>query len=642
VATLEDTYGDPAPHPLEAPPELLRVATAGSVDDGKSTLIGRLLHDSKAILEDQLEAVQRTSFDRGDGRLDLALLTDGLRAEREQGITIDVAYRFFATDRRSFILADTPGHVRYTRNMVTGASTADLALVLIDARHGVLEQSRRHAFIASLLRVPHVVAVVNKMDLVDFDEDTFARIAEDFRTFARRMGADDVDAIPVSALLGDNVVERSEAMDWYDGPPLLRYLEDVDVAADRIEHAHARLPVQYVVRPHDDAHHDYRGYAGRVVGGTLRVGADVVVLPSGARSRIVGIDTFDGPLDEAGPALSVTVRLADDLDVSRGQVLADPAAPPAVARALVADVCWLDERALRIGGRYVLKAATRSTRATITGLDHAIDVDTLERDTSATTLQLNDIGRLRLRTAEPLALDTYAENRTTGAFILVDETTNGTVAAGMVVEALTGEPAQAPRSPNVVRHSAAITRAQRWAALGRRGGTVWLTGLPSSGKSTIASALEALLVERGRAAYVLDGDTLRHGLTGDLGFSAEARAESVRRAGEAALLVADAGTLSIVSLVSPNAEARDGVRRRHEAEGLPFLEIHVDTPVEECERRDPKGLYAKARAGEITGFTGVDDPYDAPETPDLRLDGTAPLEDAVAALERLLDAHDLS
>ncbi len=622
--------------PLEAPPELLRVATAGSVDDGKSTLIGRLLHDSKAILEDQLEAVVRTSTERGDGRLDLALLTDGLRAEREQGITIDVAYRFFATDRRSFILADTPGHVRYTRNMVTGASTADLALVLIDARQGVLEQSRRHAFIASLLRVPHVVAVVNKMDLVGFDEATFRRIADDFRAFARRMGAEDVDAIPVSALHGDNVVERSGAMGWYDGPPLLRYLEDVDVAADRLEHAHARLPVQYVIRPHDDEHHDYRGYAGRVAGGTLQVGEDVVVLPSGARSRIVGIDTFDGPLQEAGPALSVTVRLADDLDVSRGQILASPGAPPAVTRELVADVCWLDERALRVGGRYLVKAATRVTRATVADVQHVIDVDTLDRDAAATTLGLNDIGRLRLRTAEPLAVDTYAENRTTGAFILLDEATNGTVGAGMVVEARTEPPPQAPVSPNVVRHVGSLTREGRWAALDTRGGTVWLTGLPSSGKSTIASALESLLVARGHAAYALDGDTLRHGLTGDLGFSAQARAESVRRTGEAAMLLADAGTLAIVSLVSPSAQARDAVRRRHEDAGLPFLEVHVDTPVAECERRDPKGLYAKARAGEITGFTGVDDPYEAPVAPDVRLDGTSPLGASVGALERIL------
>ncbi len=634
MATLEDTYDEPAPHALEAPPELLRVATAGSVDDGKSTLIGRLLHDSKAILEDQLEAMQRTSVERGDRRLDLALLTDGLRAEREQGITIDVAYRFFATTRRSFILADTPGHVRYTRNMVTGASTADLALVLIDARQGVLEQSRRHAFIASLLRVPHIVAVVNKMDLVDFDEGTFRRIADDFRAFTRRMGADDIHAIPVSALLGDNVVDRSSAMDWYDGRPLLRYLEEVDVAADRFEHARARLPVQYVVRPHDDAHHDYRGYAGRVVGGTLRVGEDVVVLPSGARSRIVGIDTFDGPLEEAGPALSVTVRLADDLDVSRGQVLADPVAPPAVARELVADVCWLDERALRVGARYLLKAATRATRASVTGLEHVIDVDTLERNADVRALELNDIGRVRLRTAEPLALDTYAENRTTGAFILVDETSNGTVAAGMVVEAV----ADAPRSPNVVRHVGALRRRERWKALGQRGATLWITGLPSSGKSTLASALEALLVRGGRAAYVLDGDTLRHGLTGDLGFSADARAESVRRAGEAAMLVADAGTLSIVSLVSPSAAARDAVRRRHEHEDLPFLEVYVDTPVAECERRDPKGLYAKARAGDITGFTGVDDPYEAPVAPDVHLDGTADLDANVETLRLALNA----
>ena len=639
MTTLEDHRGEPMPQPLEAPPELLRVATAGSVDDGKSTLIGRLLHDSKAILEDQLEAVVRTSTERGDGRLDLALLTDGLRAEREQGITIDVAYRFFATARRSFILADTPGHVRYTRNMVTGASTADLALVLIDARQGVLEQSRRHAFIASLLRVPHVVAVVNKMDLVDYDEETFRRIAEDFRSFARRTGADDVTAIPVSALHGDNVVERSDAMDWYDGPSLLRYLEDVDVATDRLEHAHVRLPVQYVIRPHDDAHHDYRGYAGRVAGGTLRVGDEVVVVPSGARSRVLGLDTFDGELDEAGPALSVTVRLADDLDISRGQVLADPASPPVVARELVADVCWLDEQALRPGGRYLIKAATRTTRATVTGVEHVIDVQTLERDATRATLGLNDLGRLRLRAAEPLALDTYAENRTTGAFILIDEVSNHTVAAGMVVEAVEG--ARPLVSPNVVRHAGALAREQRWAAIGQRGATVWLTGLPSSGKSTIATTLEALLVRAGRAAYVLDGDTLRHGLTGDLGFSAEARAESVRRAGEAALLLADAGTLAIVSLVSPYAADRDAVRRRHEAEGLGFLEVHVDTPVEICEQRDAKGLYAKARAGEISGFTGVDDPYEAPPAPDLRLAGDGSLDDAVAALERALGDHDL-
>jgi bifunctional enzyme CysN/CysC len=389
------------------------------------------------------------------------------------------------------------------------------------------------------------------------------------------------------------------------------------------------------VRPPDDAHHDYRGYAGRVAGGTLRVGDDVVVLPSGGRSRIVGLDTFDGPLQEAGPALSVTVRLADDLDISRGQVLADLQAPPAVARDLVADVCWLDEASLRQGGRYLIKAATRTTRVTVTDVDHVIDIDTLERDEGAGVLGLNDIGRLRLRAAEPLALDTYGENRTTGAFILVDETTNHTVAAGMVVEALAGGAAP-PRSANVVRHTGGLVRDERWRALGRRGGTVWLTGLPSSGKSTVATTLEAVLVRDGRAAYVLDGDTLRHGLTGDLGFSAEARAESVRRAGEAALLLADAGNLAIVSLVSPYAADRDAVRRRHQDEGLPFLEVHVDTPVEVCEMRDVKGLYARARAGEITGFTGVDDPYEAPAAPDVRLECDGALEDAIGALERAL------
>jgi bifunctional enzyme CysN/CysC len=631
-----------APTPLDAPPELLRVATAGSVDDGKSTLIGRLLHDTKSILEDQLEAVMRTSSERGDARLDLALLTDGLRAEREQGITIDVAYRFFSTARRSFILADTPGHVRYTRNMVTGASTAELALVLIDARQGVVQQSRRHAFIASLLRVPHIVAVVNKMDLVDFDEETFERIAGEFRAFARKWGAHDVRAIPVSALHGDNVVERSPSMPWYDGPTLLRYLEDVDVAADRVEGRHMRLPVQWVVRPHDDDHHDYRGYAGQVVGGTLRTGDEVLVLPSGERSRVAGLDTYDGPLDEAGPAMSVTVRLEDELDVRRGQILCHPDAPLTVTRELVADICWLDdERALRPGTRYLIRQTTRTTRAFVTALDHRIDIDTLEPVPAPPELELNEIGRVRLRTAEPLAVDAYAENRPTGAFIVIDEHTNGTVGAGMVVEAIAPEQEQAPRSPNVVRHVGTLTHDERFAALGHRGATLWLTGLPSSGKTTIANALEALLVREGRPAYVLDGDTLRHGLTGNLGFSPEDRAENIRRAGEAALLLADAGTLAVVSLVSPDAAARDRVRRRHEDEGVPFLEVYVDTPVEECERRDPKGLYRRARAGEITGFTGVDAPYEAPIAPDVVLRGARPVEEAVAALLAALDDHGL-
>ena len=619
--------------PLDAPPELLRVATAGSVDDGKSTLIGRLLHDTRSILDDQLDAVELTSRERGDGRFDLALLTDGLRAEREQGITIDVAYRFFATARRSFILADTPGHVRYTRNMVTGASTADVAIVLIDARHGVVEQSKRHAFIASLLRVPHLVACVNKMDLVDWDEREFAAIARDFAAFARRVGLPDVEAIPVSALNGDNVVERSEAAPWYGGPPLLEYLEAVDVAADRRVFGAARLPVQWVIRPHDDAHHDYRGHAGQVAGGVLRAGDEVVVLPQNARSRIARIDSFDGPVEEAFPPMSVTVLLEDDLDVSRGDLLCAADAPAQVARDVRADVCWLDDAPARPSAGYLIKHATRTTRAELTRIEHRVEVESLRTESDPRGLELNDIGRLTLRTAAPLAVDPYGDSRATGSFILIDATTNATVAAGMIVEPIAGGES---RSPNVVWERGHATREDRWAALGQTGAVVWLTGLPSSGKSAIAAALEARLVGGGHGTYLIDGDNLRHGLSGDLGFDAGSRAENARRAGEAARMLADAGLVVLVALVSPYAEHRARVRRRLEEDGLPFLEVYVDTPVEICEERDPKGLYRRARAGTLRGVTGVDDPYEAPESPDLVLDGTAPLQDSVAVLEALL------
>jgi bifunctional enzyme CysN/CysC len=616
---------------LEAPAELVRVATAGSVDDGKSTLIGRLLHDTRSILEDQLESVARTSRERGDGRLDLALLTDGLRAEREQGITIDVAYRFFSTARRSFVLADTPGHVRYTRNTVTGASSADVAVVLIDARHGVLEQSKRHAFIAATLRVPHVVACVNKMDLIGWDQTAFSTIAGEFREFAARLGIPDVTVIPVSALHGDNVVEPSEAAPWYAGPPLLAHLEEIDVEEDR-RHLHdLRFPVQWIIRPHDDAHHDYRGYAGQVVGGVLRAGDEVEVLPAGTRTRVARIDTWDGPVDEAFPPMSVTVLLEDELDVSRGDVLCHPAQRPRLARDVEATVCWLDEHPARPGSRYLVKQTTRTARARIDRISFRTDVETLEAVPDPGLLELNDIGRVTLSAATPLVVDRYAENRTTGSFILIDEATNATVGAGMVLEAV--ESAVGPRSPNVVWQPGGADRAERWEAIGQRGATVWLTGLPSSGKSTLATQLEARLLAAGRAAYVLDGDNLRHGLCGDLGFDAAARAENVRRAGEAARILADAGTLAVVALVSPYAADREAVRARHEADGLPFVEVFVDTPLEECERRDPKGLYRRARAGELTGMTGVDDPYEAPAAAELVV---GPGQDAVEAIVELL------
>ena len=412
--------------------DLLRFATAGSVDDGKSTLIGRLLYDTKQIFEDQLEAVERTSRLMGDEYTNLALLTDGLRAEREQGITIDVAYRYFATPRRKFIIADTPGHIQYTRNMVTGASTADLAIVLVDARKGILEQSRRHAFLVSLLRVPHLVVAINKMDLVDYDQGAYESIRDEFTAFATKLEVPDLTVIPISALHGDNIVSRSEAMPWYDGPSLLHHLENVHVASDR-NLIDARFPVQYVLRPQSTVHRDYRGYAGTVAGGVFKPGDDVVVLPSGFESRIAGIDTADGPVDEAFPPMSVTIRLEDDLDVSRGDMICRPHNAPTPTQDVDAMVCWMSEAPLRPGQQLAVKHTTRSARALVKELQYRLDVNTLHRDEEATQLGLNDIGRLRLRTTQPLFLDAYRRNRTTGGFILVDESTNRTVAAGMAI-----------------------------------------------------------------------------------------------------------------------------------------------------------------------------------------------------------------
>jgi bifunctional enzyme CysN/CysC len=412
--------------------ELLRFATAGSVDDGKSTLIGRLLYDTKSIFEDQLEAVERTSRDRGDEHVNLALLTDGLRAEREQGITIDVAYRYFATPKRSFIIADTPGHVQYTRNMVTGASTASLALVLIDARNGIVEQSRRHAFLASLLRVPHLVVCVNKMDLVDYDEAVFERIKDEFRAFATKLDIGDLSFIPVSALLGDNVVHRSENMSWYEGSSLLHHLEDVHIASDR-NLIDVRFPVQYVIRPQSQAHHDYRGYAGQVAGGVMKPGDEVLVLESGLKTTIAGIDTADGPVDEAYAPMSVTVRLTDDIDISRGDMMCRPQNQPRATQDVEAMVCWMTDEPLRVRGMYAVKHTTRSVRAQVREVDYRIDVNTLHRDETAETLSLNEIGRIKLRTTKPLFVDEYRRNRTTGSFLIIDEASGATVGAGMIL-----------------------------------------------------------------------------------------------------------------------------------------------------------------------------------------------------------------
>ncbi|WP_205789453.1 sulfate adenylyltransferase subunit 1 [Micromonospora sp. HM134] len=425
----------PAGSPAEARPmDLLRFATAGSVDDGKSTLIGRLLYDTKSLFTDQLAAVEAVSAARGDEYTNLALLTDGLRAEREQGITIDVAYRYFATPRRKFIIADTPGHTQYTRNMVTGASTADLTLVLVDARKGLVEQSRRHAFLCSLLRVPHLVLCVNKMDLVDFSQEVFERIADEFTSFAAKLDVPDLAVIPVSALQGDNIAARSENMPWYEGPSLLHHLEHVHIASDR-NLVDVRFPVQYVIRPQSTTVTDYRGYAGQVASGVLKPGDEVMVLPSGFTSRIAAIDTADGPVDEAFPPMSVTVRLDDEIDVSRGDMICRPNNAPTVAQDIEAMVCWMDEtRPLEIGGRYVVKHTTRSARAIVRELHYRLDINTLHRDETSTALALNEIGRIRLRTTVPLLVDDYHRNRTTGGFVIIDETTNRTVGAGMVIQ----------------------------------------------------------------------------------------------------------------------------------------------------------------------------------------------------------------
>jgi bifunctional enzyme CysN/CysC len=616
---------------LQPSGSLLRLATAGSVDDGKSTLIGRLLYDSKAVMEDQLAAVERTSRERGNDYTDLALVTDGLRSEREQGITIDVAYRYFATARRKFIIADTPGHIQYTRNMVTGASTAQLVIVLVDARVGLLEQSRRHAFLASLLGVQHIVLAVNKMDLIDWDQERFEWIRDEFHAFAARLDVHDVTTIPMSALLGDNVVTKSAHASWYDGPPLLSHLEDVYIAGDR-NLVDVRFPVQYVIRPQTREHADHRSYAGTVASGILRPGDEVVVLPSGKSSRITAIDGPSGPVAEAFPPMAVSVSLADDIDVSRGDMLARPHNQPEASSEFDAMVCWMaDDAALEPGRDYIIKQTTRTTRARVSALDYRLDVNTLHRDKSATALKINELGRITLRTQVPLLLDEYSRNSATGSFILIDPDTNVTVAAGMVRD--TAPAATRSASPNTVRHESLVSDRLT------KGRTVWFTGLSGSGKSSVAVVAEQMLLEEGCPAYILDGDNLRHGLNADLGFTMADRAENLRRLAYIATLMADAGLTVLVPAISPLREHRDLARSVHTDAGIEFLEVFVDTPLEDCERRDPKGLYAKARRGEITHFTGIDSPYQRPRNPDLRLTPDATVAELARRVVDLLGSR---
>jgi bifunctional enzyme CysN/CysC len=603
--------------------DLLRLSTAGSVDDGKSTLIGRLLYDTKSIFEDQLAAVEDASNRRGEGYVNLALLTDGLRAEREQNITIDVAYRYFATPRRKFIIADTPGHIQYTRNMVTGASTAELAIVLIDARNGVLTQSKRHGFIASLLGIPHMLVAVNKMDLVDWSEEVYDAIVEEYTEFAGKLGVDDLTFIPISALLGDNVVDQSAHMPWYRGTTLLHHLERVNVGAHR-NLVDLRYPVQYVLRPDQD----YRGYAGRVASGTLRPGEEVLVLPSGRKTRIRSIDTFEGPVSEAMAGDSVAISTDDELDISRGDMIVRPLNLPTVGSEIDATICWTSETPMQPGTHYWLRQTTREVKAFFNRIVYRIDVDTLHRE-EVERFELNDIGRVHLTTSLPVFFDRYEMNRETGSFVLIDPHTNNTVAAGMIRGAVVGEQdlptAPAPEdeearpvSPDVVWESWNVSLAEREARNGHPASVVWFTGLPGSGKSSIARGLERRLFGAGAHTMLLDGDQVRHGISGDLGFTPEDRQENVRRVGELASLFFRHGNVVLCTFVSPFRADRD--RARSLVPDGRFVEVFVDTPLEECERRDPKGLYARAREGEITHMTGLTSPYEAPESPEVRLE----------------------
>jgi bifunctional enzyme CysN/CysC len=626
--------------------DLLRFTTAGSVDDGKSTLIGRLLYDTKSIFEDQLEAVEDASKRRGEGYVNLALLTDGLRAEREQNITIDVAYRYFATPRRKFIIADTPGHLQYTRNMVTGASTAELAIVLIDARNGVLTQSKRHGFIASLLGTPHVLVAINKMDLVDWSEDDFDRIVDQYAAFAQKLGVEDLTFIPISALKGDNVVSESANMPWYHGSTLLHHLDHVNIESHR-NMVDFRFPVQYVIRPDQD----YRGYAGRVASGAVRPGDEVMALPSGRRTTVASVDVASGPVSEANAGDSVSITTSDELDISRGDMIVRPMNLPMVESELDATLCWMSDEPMKPGTHYWLRQTTREVKAFVSKVVHRIDVDTLHRD-KVDAFGLNDIGRVQIQTASPIFFDRYEMNRETGSFILIDPHSNDTVAAGMIrgkvrtaerlVERLQDSSATERRtSPDVVWENWNVPLPEREARNGHKAVVIWFTGLSGSGKSTIAREVEARLFAEGRQTMLLDGDQVRHGINGDLGFSALDRTENVRRVGEMATLFYLQGNVVLCTFVSPFQRDRDRVRSLL-PEGR-FIEVFVDTPLDECERRDPKGLYARARAGEVADMTGVSSPYEAPEAPEIRFttagqDVGEVVDEVLGAIRGLIDS----
>jgi bifunctional enzyme CysN/CysC len=586
---------------------LLRFITCGSVDDGKSTLIGRLLYDSKMIFEDQLAALEADSKKVGTqgGELDFALLVDGLAAEREQGITIDVAYRYFSTDKRKFIVADTPGHEQYTRNMVTGASTADLAVILVDARKGVLTQTRRHSYLVSTLGIRKVVLAINKMDLVGYDEETFRRIVDEYRSFGAQIGIEEFVAIPLSGLRGDNIVAPSENTPWYAGPALMDYLENVEIE-QQARRRPLRLPVQWVNRPNLN----FRGFAGTLASGTVRQGERIRVLPSGRESTVTRIVTMDGDLDHAVAGQSVTLTLADEIDISRGDVIASPADLPGVADQFECVVVWMSDEPMLPGRPYWLKIGTRQVAATITEPKYKVNVNTLEH-LAAKKLELNEIGICNLSLDQPVAFDPYDQCRETGSFILIDRISNATVGAGMIHFALR-------RSQNIHWQALDVNRATRAAAKGQRPAVLWLTGLSGAGKSTIANLVEKKLQSLGKHTYLLDGDNVRHGLNRDLGFTDADRVENIRRVAEVSRLMTDAGLIVLVSFISPfRAERR--MARSLFAEGE-FFEVYVDTTLATAEARDVKGLYKKARRGELKNFTGIDSPYEPPEHPEIYID----------------------
>ncbi|MHB1870695.1 MAG: sulfate adenylyltransferase subunit CysN [Steroidobacteraceae bacterium] len=603
---------------------LLRFLTCGSVDDGKSTLIGRLLYDTQLVLEDQLAALERDSRKHGTTGedLDLALLVDGLQAEREQGITIDVAYRFFATPRRSFIVADTPGHEQYTRNMATGASNSQAAVILVDARKGVLTQTRRHSYICALLGIKQVVLAVNKIDLVEFSGERFHRIVADYLAFAAPLKFDSVASIPLSARFGDNVIRRSERMGWYDGPTLIEQLESLEVG-EELEDKPLRFPVQWVNRPNLD----FRGFAGTVASGVVRPGDRVVVAASGRESAVQRIVTADGDLPEARAGDAITLTLRDEVDVARGDVLAHADARPEVVDQFAAEVLWMIEEPMLPGRSYLMRIGTRYVPARVTSLKHKTDVNTLEH-IAAKTLGLNEIGLCNLSTASPVVLDPYAENRATGAFVLIDRFTNATAGAGMIRFGLR-------RATNIHRQALLIDKTARTRLNGHRAAVLWFTGLSGSGKSTIANIVERELHGLGVHTYMLDGDNVRHGLNRDLGFTDADRVENIRRVGEVARLFVDAGAIVLCSFISPFRAERRMVRELLEADE--FIEVFVDTSLEECKRRDPKGLYARALEGKIKNFTGIDSPYEPPEHAEVVLTPSplGPQEEAQRVLEAL-------